>query len=121
MSFICKRLSKGNKKKKYMFVPEEILNIIYHYLNPHEFYLEELKYMIHDIYNTFELFAPSGKDFGYGSFVMMLYSPKNYVIRNPVFASKRHKIKSLRERFKSREDDYGLGKSIITNKCYLDY
>lgn len=120
MSF-CECLSKRNKKEKYMFVPEGILNIIYHYLNPHEFYLEELKNTTYDLYNTLEKLASNGEDLGNGPFVIMLYPFKDYVMRNPCIAVKMTKINILRERFNSRGNDYGLGKSVITNNCYLNY
>ena len=107
-----------------MFVSENILNIIYRYLNPNEFYLEELKYKTSEVYNFLNEFNPRDdwrRLVIISSFPNWCRYPEYWCIRNPFFASKLEKISILREKSNSRRNDYGLKNSVKTNSCYLDY
>ena len=106
-----------------MFVPNGILDIIIHYLNPHEIYLEELNKETE--YLRASLSVIQVKDLQYRREVIIKTEDDFWGIWYSCFSSrgKLRCINVLKERKKKRDIEYGIinGDSLFDNSCYMLY
>lgn len=108
-----------------MYIQNGILDIIIYYLNPHEIYLEELKYEIEYIRATFNV---KRIDLQYLPNVIIKTEDEIWGVWRSCFShrSKLHHINILKKRKEERDEIYGIVKdslfiNIASNSCHMSY